>query len=161
MDEYDHPNHPSESEIGLTTILTIFATVLSLFVGLLSFSEVAQIGPDVGEIVSFDPQNGPRYWSQPGILALSMAPDDHSGGRQPRSCILMPSVMAADGGSLVIEAKEMSRPPSFRVHWSGRRTDIGARDCGGSADLTLQLVQLRALANVAGGFGVSHVHGLF
>jgi hypothetical protein len=139
----------------------VLAGALALFICLFSFSEIAQIGPDVGEIVSFDPQNGPRYWSQPGILALTMPAGGQSAVGQARSCSLMPSVMAAAGGSLVIEAKETSRPPSFRVHWSGRRTDVGAGDCGTSADLTLQLVQLRALANVAGGFGVDHVHGLF
>jgi hypothetical protein len=131
--------------------------VLSLFACLISFSEVAQTGPDVGEMVTFDPRNGPRYWSQPGIPA----PIVEGAKIQPRTCVLMPSVMAADGGSLVIEAKEMSRPPSFRVHWSGSRTDAGARDCGKSADLILQLVQLRALANVAGGYGVDHLRYLF
>ena len=161
MDEYDYPNPDTDGGLGMTTVLTICAAALSMFVCLLSFSEVAQIGPDVGEIVSFDPQNGPRYWSQPGIMALTAAAGAHPAAEQPRSCILMPPVMAADGGSLVIEAKETSRPPSFRVHWSGRRTDLGTGDCGRSADLTLQLVQLRALANVAGGFGVRHMYSLF
>jgi hypothetical protein len=161
MDQYDHSNHGAENDIGFTTVLAIFAAALSLVVSLLSFSEVAQIGPDVGEIVAFDPRNGPRYWSQPGILAFTIPAGDRSHSGPPPSCILMPSVMAADGGSLVIEAKETSRPPSFRVHWSGQRTDLSPRDCGGSADQTLQLVQLRALANIAGGFGVNHVHSLF
>jgi hypothetical protein len=147
MDEYDHPEDSSDDASGLTTILTILASALSLFVCLMSFTEVAQIGPDVGEIVSFDPQNGPRYWSQPGIPA--------------RDCVLMPSVMARYGGSLVIEAKDLSLPPVFRVHWSGRHTAIGEQDCGRSADITLQLVQLRALANVAGGYGTGHLQGLF
>ena len=71
------------------------------------------------------------------------------------------SIMAANGGSLIIEAKVTSRPPLFQVHWSGSRTDLGDQDCGGSADLILQLVQLRALATVAGGFGTTHTQGLF
>jgi hypothetical protein len=49
----------------------------------------------------------------------------------------------------------MTRPPLFRVHWSGKHTDLGARDCGRSADLVLPLVHLRALANIAGGFGLA------
>jgi hypothetical protein len=157
MDEYDHPEDRADDASGLTTILTILASALSLFVCLMSFSQVAQIGPDVGEIVSFDPRNGPRYWSQPGIPAL--APSGHHG--QTRNCILMPSVMTQYGGSLVIEAKELSHPPTFQVHWSGSRTAIGALDCGRSADVTLQLGQLRALANVAGGYGADHLQGLF
>ena len=154
MDEYGHPDHRIENEVGFTTVLTVIALVLSLFACLMSFSEMAQIGPDVGEMVSFDPRNGPKYWSQPGIQARVAPAGD-------RSCILNPSVMAADGGSLVIEAKEMSRPPVFRVHWSGPRTALGSVDCGKSADLTLELVQLRALANVAGGYGFRHLQGWF
>lgn len=161
MDEFDHSNHQAGTGIGLTSVLTIFASALSLFVCLVSFSEVAQIGPIVGEMISFDPRNGPRYWSQPGIPALTVPAGDRAQADRSPQCILMPSVMAANGGSLVIEAKEMTQPPLFQVHWSGSRTDLGAGDCGRSADLTLQLVQLRALANVAGGYGAGHVHGLF
>ena len=155
MDEYDHTEEGTGDASGLTTILTILASALSLFVCLMSFSEVAQIGPDVGEIVSFNPQNGPRYWSQPGIAAVATV---HG---KPRECVLMPSVMAQFGGSLVIEAKELSHPPAFRAHWSGRHTATGPTDCGKSADLTLQLTQLRALANVAGGYGAGHLQSLF
>jgi hypothetical protein len=158
MDEFDHPHGRADNEIGQTTILTIFAAGLSLFACLLSLSEVAQIGPDIGEIVSFDPQNGPRYWSQPGIPAVYVK---SSGDVTPRGCILMPPVLAADGGSFVIEAKETTRPPSFRVHWSGLHTALDSADCGRSADLVLQLTQLRALATVAGGFGAGHGFGLF
>jgi len=155
MDEFDHPGEATE--FGLTIALTIFAGGLCMLVSFLAFSEAAQIGPAVGEIVSFDPRNGPRYWSQPGILAVVVSAGDQAEAHQQRSCRLMPSIMAAHGGSLVVEAKETTRPPSFRVHWSGRRTDIGPADCGRSADLTLRLVQLRALTIVAGGHG----QGLF
>ena len=161
MDEFGQPDHRMGDEIGLSTVLIILASVLSLFACLISFSEVAQIGPDVGEMVSFDPANGPRYWSQPGIPAVIFQAGDHANGAPPRTCIRMPSIMASGGGSLVIEAKETSEPPLFRVHWSGSRTNSGAHDCGKSADLTLQLVQLRALANVAGGYGIYHLQYLF
>jgi hypothetical protein len=161
MDEFDHSDQRAKSAVGLTTILAIFASALCMFVCLLSFSQVAQNAPDVGEIVSFDPRNGPRYWSQPGIPAAIDSAGERANAGPPRNCILMPSVMAADGGSLVIEAKETTQPPLFRVHWSGSRTDFGAGDCGRSADLTLQLVQLRALANVAGGYGARHLQRLF
>lgn len=146
MDEFDHPDQSTESDSGLTVALAIFAAGLCLFVCLLSLGEAAQVGPDVGAIVSFDPRNGPRYWSQPGIAVVYA----EAGKRSP-ACTLMPSVMAATGGSLIVEAKETSRPPSFRMHWSGQRTALGPGDCGRSADLILQLVQLRALATVAGG----------
>ena len=162
MDEYQFPRDADEATVW-TTILTILAAALSLFACLLSLGEAAQIGPDVGEIVTFDPRNGPRYWAQPGIPAVYAQLDDQGTDdpRRPRGCTLMPPVMAASGGSFVIEAKETSQPPSYRVHWSGPHTDLGAQDCGQSADLVLQLVQVRALATVAGGYGPGHTAGLF
>jgi hypothetical protein len=157
MDEYEYPDPRGETGNVLTTILSILIAALSLLLCLMTLGEAARVGPDVGEIISFDPRSGPGYWSQPGISALWLPV---ANGDQ-RRCILSPSVMAGGGGSLVIEAKETSRPPSYRVHWSGPRTDLGERDCGRSADLALELIQLRALATVAGGYGVRHMFGWF
>jgi hypothetical protein len=155
MDEFDHPFGQAGEELGPFTILTyVLAFSLCLTTCLLSFSEMSQAGPDVGEIVTFDPRDGPKHWDQAGIQASFAA-----AAEPRRSCVLMPSVIASAGGSFLIEAKQMSRPPVFLVHWSGARTDRGARDCGRSADLILPLTQLRALVNVAGGFGVAR--GLF
>jgi hypothetical protein len=156
MDNDDHLSGFPPEDISWMTILVAFAaTALCLFTVLVSFAEVAQIGPDVGEIVAFDPANGPRYWTQPGIPATVVA------GRPQRICTLQPSVMAASGGSLVIEVKETTRPPMYQVHWSGPRTDLGRGDCGRSADLILSLAGLRALATVAGGLGIEHKHDPF
>ena len=60
--------------------------------------------------------------------------------------------MAVRGGSLVVEARRLSRPPVYRVHWAGGTTDGGTDDCGTSADLVLERTELMRLANVAGGF---------
>ena len=152
MDEFDHPFDRAGEELGpFTTLSYMIAFTLCLTTCLLTLSHMSQIGPDVGEIVTFDPREGPKHWDQPGIPAR-FAP-----AATPRpDCVLMPSVISATGGSFVIEAKQTSLPPVFRVHWNGPRTDSGAQDCGRSADLMLPLVQLRALANVAGGFGVTH-----
>ena len=155
MDEFDHSSDHAGEGLGPFTLLTyMLAFALCLMTCLLSLSEMQEAGPDVGEIVTFDPHDGPKSWEMPGIPArLAFV----SGPRQ--SCVLTPSVIAAGGGSFVIEAKQLDHPPVYLVHWSGRRTDLGAQDCGGAADLVLSLIQLRALANVAGGFGL--VHGLF
>ena len=154
MDQFDFPSGGSDDEIGPAGILSfLLAVTLSLAASLICLSNVAQTGPDVGAMVTFDTRNGPKHWEQPGIQAQRLATTGTSTGPK---CILMPSVMAAGGGSFVIEAKETTSPPSFTVHWSGDKTDLGARDCGRSADLVLTLVQLRALANFAGGFGATH-----
>jgi len=44
----------------------------------------------------------------------------------------------------------------YRAHWAGGHTDRGGGDCGVSADLTLQLSQVRTLARIAGGWGMNH-----
>jgi amino acid transporter len=152
MDEFDHPFDRAGEDLAPFTILSyLIAFTLCLATCLLSLSEMSQIGPDVGAIVTFDPREGPKHWDQPGIgagFAAAAVPG--------RDCVLMPSVISAGGGSFVIEAKQTSLPPVFQVHWSGLRTDIGAGNCGRSADLTLTLAQVRALATVAGGYGVEH-----
>jgi hypothetical protein len=152
MDEFDHPFDRAGEQLGTFDILTyLIAFSLSLTACLLSFSRMSQLGPDVGAIIRFDPAEGPKHWEQPGISVRFAA------SRTPGlACVLMPSVISAIGGSFVIESKQMSQPPVFLVHWSGARTDRGARDCGSSADLIVPLNELRALANVAGGFGVQH-----
>ena len=153
MDEFDHSSGQIGAGLTPFTILTyMIAFALCLMTCLLSLSAMQEVGPDVGEIVAFDPLDGPKHWEMPGIPARLVAQARHE-------CVLMPSIIAAGGGSFVIEAKQLSHPPIYLVHWSGHGTDNGAGDCGPSADLLLSLVQLRALANVAGGFGV--VRGFF
>lgn len=155
MDEFDHSPGRAGEEFGPFTLLTyLLAFALCLTTCLLSLSQMQEAGPDVGEMVTFDPHDGPRRWEMPGISA-PLASIAAAG----QSCVLTPSVIADGGGSFVIESKRLTLPPVFLVHWSGRRTDNGAQDCGKSADLVLSLIQIRALANVAGGFGV--VHGWF
>ena len=62
--------------------------------------------------------------------------------------------MTAAGGSLVVEARQETSPPRFRLHWAGQHTAKGAGDCGAAADFTLERYDLQRLANAAGGFGV-------
>jgi hypothetical protein len=75
-------------------------------------------------------------------------------GGSAKTCMLNPDVMAADGGSLVVEARRETSPPLYRLHWAGGRTDNSPADCGTSAELTVTRVDLQKLANSAGGFGV-------
>jgi hypothetical protein len=79
---------------------------------------------------------------------------DSMHGAITRNCTLSPSAMAEGGGSLVVEARRMSSPPIYRVHWAGERTSTSGADCGRAADLVLSRTDLQKLANTAGGFGV-------
>lgn len=73
MDRSEFPHDDADVATGWTVLLSIMAAGLCLFVCLVSLSEAAQIGPDVGEMVSFDPRNGPRVldtaWDSGGPCA--------------------------------------------------------------------------------------------
>jgi hypothetical protein len=69
-----------------------------------------------------------------------------------RHCALSPGVMSGRSGSLVVEARLLSSPPVFRVHWAGGHTEAGSGDCGAVADIVLERTDLMRLANAAGGF---------
>ena len=116
--------------------------------------ELQQFGPQVGAIVVFKPGTGRMdLWQVAASASTDIAPEP-TAGASTRGCTLTPSVMAEGGGSLVVEARRMSSPPIYRVHWAGVRTSGGSDNCGTAADLVLSRTDLQKLANTAGGFGV-------
>jgi hypothetical protein len=147
------PTNRRSAEVSLVTVvLTLVAgALLTVTTGLAAMMELEQFGPSVGGVIVFRPDTAAaERWSVSATLAeptRAGVPD----GTVGRRCVLSPAVMALRGGSLVIEARRMSRPPVFRVHWSGGPTDGGAGDCGTTADLVLERTELMRLANVAGG----------
>jgi hypothetical protein len=145
-------------ELNWTTIAALLsAATLALFICFVSLSQIVQIGPNVGDIVVFEARGTSRDWPLSTIVVDKMTDAD----ARDQVCVLSPSVMGITGGSLVIEAKVTTEPPSFHVHWSGAHTDVGSRDCGTSVDLTLPLASLRVLANSAGGFRGGPWRGMF
>src|ERR1051326_4048169 len=85
MDEFDHSFGSAGENVGPFTILTyLIAFALCLTTCLLSFSEMEQVGPDIGQIVTFNPTDGPKRWEQAGIPALYA----FASPRRP-SCVLM------------------------------------------------------------------------
>lgn len=83
------------------------------------------------------------------------------GGRRSgwvkNSCTMDPAVIAREGGSLVVEARDdQASAPQYRVQWAGPHSAKGAGDCAGSADIAVSRIDLQKLANAAGGFGVEH-----
>lgn len=105
--------------------------------------------PMVGDIVVFEPGGPDReFWRVAAVATLVSATGTG------RTCVLNSSVMAATGGSLVVEARLPGESPRFRLRWAGPRTDDGVRDCGRMAELLVGRVDLRKLATAAGGFGV-------
>jgi hypothetical protein len=135
--------------------LTLVATVLlTACLGSMALLELEQFGPQVGAIVVFKPGTERMdLWQVTAAPATDIAPEP-TGSAGIRACTLAPSVMAEGGGSLVVEARRMSSPPIYRVHWAGVRTSGGSDNCGSEADLVLSRTDLQKLANTAGGFGV-------
>jgi hypothetical protein len=133
-------------------LMLVVGALLTVTAGLWLMQVLEQFGPSVGGIIRFRPDTAAaEQWS---VIATVVEPARLGWSREigGRRCTLSPGVMALRGGSFVIEARRLSRPPVYRVHWAGGRTDAGSDDCGTSSDLVLERTELMRLANVAGGF---------
>ena len=148
------PDRPNNSPFtGPAWLPALSALVMMAIVGAMSTWLVLKYDaarPSLGEMIVFLPSVPD---TDPWRLSVSA---DALLGREPRSggCVFDPTVMAADGGSLIIEAREDVSPPRFRLHWAGGHTAKGQEDCGTQADVVLNRLDLQRLANAAGGFGV-------
>jgi hypothetical protein len=128
-------------------VLTLIAGALLVVTTALSaFSELEQLGPSIGSIIVFRQMPNPTEWWH-----IEAKLTDHPG----QTCILSPAVMGTTGGSLIVEARQLSTPPVYHVHWGGKHTGRGAADCGVSADIILSRSDLMRLADVAGGFNTN------
>jgi len=133
-----------------TILLGIAAVALAGMVGTIGLiRQVGELGPKVGEIVAFDPMDQMSRDTRARIAAIPA--DDKPGV----ACALDVRVMHANGGSVIVEAREPSASFGYRVHWSGERSSNDAANCGATADLLVNLDDLETLAMAAGGYGVS------
>jgi hypothetical protein len=130
-------------------LLGMTALALACMVGTIGLlHQVAEFGPKVGDIVTFDPLDPMSHDMKAQITA---APVDRPG----QTCLLDVRAMHTAGGSVIIEAR-MPRPqPGFRVHWAGGSSSEGSDNCGDNADLLVDQQDIEILAMAAGGFGVS------
>ncbi len=147
------PHRQSDDASLGTVILTLVAgALLTVTTGLAVMLELEQFGPAVGGIIVFKADAAAtEWWSVKAVVDRRRHIWAVRCNRR-QTCVLSPDVMADRGGSLVVEARRMSRPPVYRVHWAGGHTDACAGDCGTAADLVLERTELMRLANVAGGF---------
>lgn len=165
MEHHEQPHRQGEDaadEVSWFTVLAIIlAAPLTVCVGIIYLLHAVQFGPNVGDIVAFNTTTDLQDLAQMHVPATYAPASAGIAATAERGCSLSPSVIAGGGGSLVIEAKETTSPPMYRVHWAGPRTDDSAANCGTIADLQIKLSDLRVLANAAGGFGVARKHGVF
>jgi hypothetical protein len=147
------PDRRSTDASLSTVILTLIAgALLTVTTGMAAMIALEEFGPAVGGMIVFRPDSAAtERWSVSATVVEAARPGV-PGGVAGRRCVLSPNVMAVHGGSLVVEARRLSRPPVFRVHWTGGHTDGGPGDCGTTVDLVLERTELMRLANVAGGF---------
>src|SRR5215471_7111757 len=141
-------NLPTEEAVRTAVLASLIAALLASSVAMVSAATRIEIGPQVGDILVF--RRGahmPTDWEFTVMTtAVSAA-----------TCSLRPDIMAAEGGSLVVEQRLQS-PRTFQVHWAGIRTSMGGSDCGGSAELIVSSADLQLLSNVVGGPGVGPIH---
>jgi hypothetical protein len=135
---------PTE-EVGRTAVLaSLIAALLASSVAMVSAATRIEIGPQVGDILVF--RRGARMPTDWEFTVMTTAVP-------AATCSLRPAIMAAEGGSLVVEQRLQS-PRTFQVHWAGIRTSKDGSDCGGSAELIVSNADLQLLSNVVGGPGV-------
>jgi hypothetical protein len=137
---------PNQANDGAMSALLAGCVLIAVVLGSLEIMTIVHIfaeGPVVGDMVTFR-STGVGIDQDPLKVAFAAAPVE-------RTCVLNPQVMRADGGSLVVEAREpKASTPLYRVHWAGEHTAKGAEDCGGQANLVLSANDLRALASATG-----------
>ena len=141
--------HDSKSNGTGTVLLSILAIALAGMVGTIGLiHQVGELGPGVGDIVSFDPLDP---ISRDMHARLTAMPADDKPGV---ACVLDVRTMHEVGGSVVIEAREPGANFVYRVHWAGPHSSTDGADCGASADLRVNLEDVEVLAMAAGGYGV-------
>jgi hypothetical protein len=152
-DPQDPGRHSAPQGPTLAAWLPVLAAMAIMLTGCLSTFLVLQLDefrPKVGDIVVFKPGSQDTDMWQMTIPATSV-----SGiGTTLAECSLDPNVMAANGGSLVVEGLQDRPSLQYRIHWAGSETAPADGNCGPSANLLVSRTDLQRLANAAGGFGV-------
>ncbi len=152
MKRPDQQEHNPQST-PLTAWLPVLAAMAIMVTGCVSTFLVLQLDefrPKVGDMVVFKPGSQDTDMWQMSIPATVLSP----AGTPVAACTLDPNIMATDGGSLVVEARQEHPELTYRVHWAGTRTTKEAGNCGSAAEMLVSRTDLQRLANAAGGFGV-------
>jgi hypothetical protein len=142
--------HQEKAKGAYTVTLLVMLILLVGLVGLAGAIRLAQsaaeFGPQVGDIVAFDPaRRVPR--DAPARMTVQR--------EAAAPCVLELHTLHRLGGSLVVESRSPRPNRLYRVHWAGTASAEGPGNCGAEADLTVDEETLEQLAMAAGGFGPS------
>jgi hypothetical protein len=146
------PRHEGRNTTPLTAWLPVLAAMAVMVTGCLSTFLVLQLDefrPNVGDVIVFRAGSQDADMWQMTVPATVVSP----AGTMNQTCSLDPNVIAADGGSLLVERRQEKPVLDYQVHWAGKHTDK-ISDCGAGADLIVSRTDLQRLANAAGGFGI-------
>ena len=133
-------------------LLLATVTLLAAATGVASLArQAADLGPGVGDIVSFRPDRPSPFDSAERFTA------DRP---HQTSCVLDLGMIRLSGGSLVVEQLGTVTDRIYRVHWAGPRTSEDATNCGTEADLVLSRTEMNALTMAASGLGADHTSEL-
>jgi hypothetical protein len=152
-DQHEPRRGSSPEATSLAAWLPVLAAMAIMITGCLGTFLVLQLDefrPKIGDIVAFKPGSQDSAMWQVTIPATLVS----AIGSPLAECALDPSVMAENGGSLVVEGLHNSPSLQYRIHWAGLATAKTTGDCGDSANLLVSRTDLQRLANAAGGFGV-------
>jgi hypothetical protein len=145
----------SDSTVFGTALLgCIIAVSLASGVAVVATVRSWDIAPRVGDIAVFRPD---AQFMADWQVTAGMSPDRTGALPGTATCVLRPDIMTANGGSLVVEARNTASS-RYRVHWAGPHTSLGASDCGRAANLTLSRADLQMLINAVDGTRVEPGH---
>ena len=143
-----HTNDSKSSGLG-TVLLSVVAIALAGMAGTLGLiRQVGEFGPKVGDIVVFDPLAPMSRDMNASLPAMS------ANGQPGVACVMDVRTIHANGGSVIIEAREPRADFGYRVHWAGARSSGDGSNCGSTADLLMNVEDIEVLAMAAGGYGV-------
>jgi hypothetical protein len=138
---------PTKNDVMARFLLPAIAGLSSALLALSAVRAIAvmtSMTPHVGDIVSFVPSANQRV--EDGVRLIVHRPDQFG-------CVLDLGILRHSGGSLIVESEVNKAVGSFQVHWAGERTTADTGNCGSSADLILDRLELDILALGAGGYG--------
>jgi hypothetical protein len=146
LDDHDRSGDTMATGLVVGAVLVLFAIA-----GTALAHQVQSLGPGVGDIVGFHPGGQPPRDLRRDVQAYVAEPTDPA--HPPATCILRTQTLIQSGGSIVVEAVDLSNPAGFRIHWAGGPTSDEKAACPGDASLYVSQDALVTLATAAGGFG--------
>jgi hypothetical protein len=138
------PHDPKYRQVPQIVMLVAVA-MLAAASGVASLArQVAELGPQVGDMVAFNPARPSPFDGTTHLTAVRP---------NRETCVLDMAVLQRSGGSLVVEERGAGPNRFYRLHWAGPRTSDDATNCGSDADLRLSQTDMNTIAMAASGFG--------